>query len=141
MLWHYVGAAAVAASVGFAAGWQVRSWKAGNDESAALRAAQTTALRRAETAAEEATAHELTRQALQRALRQRQPAVDAALGRPACPDPAASAGAAGPLALGDVLIPADALSRLRLAAGVDQPDGAASEPGPALRPRPADSGR
>jgi len=36
MLWHYAVGALVALSVGFGSGWQVRSWKAGNDRAAEL---------------------------------------------------------------------------------------------------------
>jgi hypothetical protein len=136
-----VAAAIGAAALAFAGGWQVRAWKAGNDEAAVLRAAQVAAEQHAQTAAQEATAHERTRQALQRALRQRHPAVDAALARPVCPDLAVGGAAAPALALGDVVVPADALGRLRVAAGDHHPDGAAGESGAALRPGPTDPDR
>ena len=138
MLWTHVAAAVAAAALAFSAGWQVRAWKAGNDEAAQLRAAQVAAVRRAETAAEESAAHERTRAAITRAMRNASPAVQSALERPACPDTAASAPG---LALGDVVVPAGALGRLRIASGADQPDAAATEPGAAVRPWAADPGR
>ena len=127
----------LAAALAFGAGWRVRAWKAGSDEAQALRAAHAAAIRQADTAAQEAAAHEQTRAALQRAMRARQPAVAAALARPACPGgdhPPGTGIAAEPLALGAVVLPADALGRVRVAAGAaDHPAGDPGQPGAAVR--------
>lgn len=131
MLWTHAAAAVLAAALAFGAGWRVRAWKAGSDEAQALRAAHAAAIRQADTAAQEAAAHEQTRAALQRAMRARQPAVAAALARPACPGAVA---AVEPLALGAVVLPADALGRVRVAAGAaDQTAGDPGQPGAAVR--------
>ena len=63
MIWVYAGAAVAAVAIGFGGGWQVRSWKAGNDQAAALELAARDAARQAERTDTAAVTYETKRAA------------------------------------------------------------------------------
>ena len=65
MIYTHAAAALAALAIGAGAGWQVRQWKAGQDDAARLRAEQRTAINRAERADAAAASHETTRAGLQ----------------------------------------------------------------------------
>lgn len=66
MIYTHLAAALVSAALAFAAGWQVRAWKAGADDAAQVRTDARTALARAERGDGAARGHEGTRAQLQR---------------------------------------------------------------------------
>lgn len=132
------GWAVLALAIGAAGGWTAHGWKTEAEQAETERAAHREREQLRQIADQEAVAHERTRLDLQRALRAARPAVGAALARPACP---ASEPAAPPLAVGDVVVPGDALLGVRAAAGGDDSAPAAGQPGAAVRAGPADPGR
>jgi hypothetical protein len=133
--WLKAGALGVAAgaAVGAWGGWWVRDAAADRAELARVQAEQRDALRRQEAALGAAQTYEEARDAIRRDLMRSMPRVGPALAAPACP-------ASAPLAVGDVVLPAGALDRVRAAAGADG-DADPPEPGPAVPRRPADPGR
>ena len=122
MLWHYVGAAVVAAAVGFTAGWRVQGWRRSAADAERV-VAQAEAERLARVAADRAAAtFEGRREAIRVEQRVITREVDRVVDRPVyrdgvCLDAdglrlvAAAAGAASNPAVADPGLPASAASR------------------------------
>ena len=115
MLWHYVGAAAVAAAVGFAAGWRVQGWRWSAADAERV-VAQAEADRLARVAADRAAGtFEARREAIRVEQRVITREVDRVVDRPVYRD--------------GVCLDADGLRLVAAAAGAPA---SAAEPGPAM---------
>ena len=132
--WLRLAIVAAVLAGAFGSGWQVRDWQADAANLARQQAESKDALRRAEIAARSAQQFEEVRDAIRSELRAAAPRVATALAAPACP-------ASAPVAVGDVVLPAGALDRVRIAAGEFSPADDPAEPGPAVRPGAGAPGR
>lgn len=134
ILWLKLAAAASALAGAAYGGWWVRDAAAAKADLAREQAGAKAAHRQAETALRGAQQHEVDREHIRARLRVSEAATAAALASPVPQCPA--------LAVGDVVLPGDALARVRIAAGEQQPVAAdPGQSGPGLRLRPADPPR
>lgn len=133
-MWAKAGAIGVLAGA-LAGAWAGYEWRDGQAAKADLereRAAAKAAHRQAEIALREAQEFEEVRDAIQRDLRASQARLAAALAAPV---------AAGCPAVGDVVLPAGALDRVRAAAGEFAPGADPGQPRPSVRPGASAAGR
>ena len=82
MIWTHAAAALLAAVLAFGSGWQVRAWKAGNDDAARLEQQLRDTHRRAEHADRAAAGNEQQRAALRRQVQIITREVDRVVDRP-----------------------------------------------------------
>lgn len=129
----WVRLAAVGAVLAGAAwgGWAVRDWQADSDELARVQAEQRQTLRRQEAATGAAQTFEEQRDAIRRELLATLPPRALAAPSPQCPA----------VAVGDLVLPAGSLDRVRAAAGEPGPDADPGGARPAVLPGASAPGR